>query len=35
MDRDKLILTLTPPPHPPAKCGFVGGRGVYMYFFKR
>lgn len=32
MDRDKLILTLTPPP---AKCGFVGGRGVYMYFFKR
>lgn len=34
MDRDKLILTLTPPP-PPAKCGFVGGRGVYMYFFKR
>lgn len=33
MDRDKLILTLTTPP--PAKCGFVGGRGVYMYFFKR
>lgn len=33
MDRDKLILTLTPPPQQSVVLWADGG--IYMYFFKR